>query len=127
MSVSSALKSPEAANQQSPRSAALSVAHRAAAPHPEAPPQTPPVACPATAPALPANAPCSPSPYPATTCWPYSCASPATKHRPFLPAFALRPLLFPASPATSAPTSHHPPPRCSAGIAVRSIATTRRP
>src|SRR4029077_6714044 len=46
MSVSSESKSPAAANLQSPRSATLSVAHRATAPHAGARPQTPPVAYP---------------------------------------------------------------------------------
>src|SRR5258708_19948700 len=111
MSASSAPKCSEAANPQSPRLAKPLPFHRAAAPHPEARRQTPPVEYPAAARALPANATCSPNPCRAVTCWPYSISSPTTKHSPSLLVSALHPPPSPASPATPAPAPRpHPPP-----------------
>src|SRR6266852_3345777 len=126
MSFSSALKPLAAASLQSPQLAMPLRFHPGAVRLPAAHQQTQRVACPAAAREPLGNAPCSPHPYRATTCSPYSSASPTTKHCSSPPSCALHPQLFPATQATLAPASHHPQPHCSAEISARSIWTTPR-
>src|SRR5580704_5537257 len=95
----------QAADRAAPPPAALYLFRASLSPQPATARQIPPARDPAAARALPANAPCSPNPYRATTYSPYTNALPDTKSRRRNPVPQLR---APIRPANSAMQNHLP-------------------